>query len=147
LEYGAFALAFGSSRGGRTSKLHGLTDDQGRPRVLLISAGDINGMTMVGSLIDATGGRFDRLIADKGYDTNAIRAAVTALGAELVIPSTFSRRAPSLTVKGPIARATWSSASGAGSRTGVASSRATTRLPSITSPTPSLPQLSSSGVI
>jgi hypothetical protein len=65
LEYGAFALAFGSSRGGRTSKLHGLTDDQGRPRVLLISAGDINGMTMVGSLIDATGGRFDRLIADK----------------------------------------------------------------------------------
>lgn len=42
-------------------------------------------------LIDATAGRFDRLIADRGYDTNAIRAAVTALGAEVVIPSTLSR--------------------------------------------------------
>jgi transposase len=71
-----------------------LTDGQGRPRVLLISAGNINDMTMAGALIDAAAGRFDRLIADKGYDTNAIRAAVTALGAEVVIPSTLSRKAP-----------------------------------------------------
>lgn len=62
--------------------------------MLLISAGNINDMTMAGTLIDAAAGRFDRLIADKGYDTNAIRAAVTALGAEVVIPSTLSRKAP-----------------------------------------------------
>lgn len=51
-------------------------------------------MTMAASLIEAAAGRFDRLIADRGYDTNAIRAAVTGLGAEVVIPSTASRRAP-----------------------------------------------------
>jgi transposase len=51
-------------------------------------------MTMAGSLIEAANGRFDRLIADRGYDTNAIRAAITAQGAEAVIPTTASRKAP-----------------------------------------------------
>jgi len=49
-------------------------------------------MTMAASLIDAAG-PFTRLIADRGYDTNAIRALVAARGAEAVIPSTTSRRA------------------------------------------------------
>lgn len=44
-------------------------------------------------MIGAAAGRFDRLIADKSYDTTAIRAAVAALEAEVVIPSTLSRRA------------------------------------------------------
>ena len=60
----------------------------------MLSAGNINDMTMAGALIEAASGRFDRLIADKGYDTNAIRAAVSAQGAEVVIPSTATRRAP-----------------------------------------------------
>lgn len=50
-------------------------------------------MTMVASLI-AAAGPFTRLIADRGYDTNAIRALLAARGAEAVIPSTTSRRAP-----------------------------------------------------
>ena len=62
--------------------------------MLLISAGNINDMTMATDLITAAAGRFDRLIADKGYDTNAIRSAVAAQGAEVVIPSTAARRAP-----------------------------------------------------
>ena len=90
---GAFVQAIGTSRGGRTSKLHGLTDAQGRPRILLVSAGNINDMTMAAALIEAAG-RFDRLIADKGYDTNAIRALVAGRGAQAVIPSTASRTAP-----------------------------------------------------
>jgi len=48
---------------------------------------------MAAALIEAAG-RFDRLIADKGYDTNAIRALVASRGALAVIPSTASRRAP-----------------------------------------------------
>lgn len=59
-----------------------------------MSAGNINDMTMAATLIEAAAGRFDRLIADRGYDTNAIRAAIAAQGAEVVIPSTTSRRAP-----------------------------------------------------
>jgi len=50
-------------------------------------------MTMATSLIDAAG-PFTRLIADRGYGTSAIRALVADRGAEAVIPSTASRRAP-----------------------------------------------------
>jgi transposase len=53
-----------------------MTDCAGRPRILLISPGNVSDMTMAPSLIEAARGRFDRLIADKGYDTNAIRAAI-----------------------------------------------------------------------
>lgn len=91
---GAFAQAIGISRGGRTSKLHGLTDARGRPRLLMLSVGNINDMTMAAALIEKAAGRFGRLIADRGYDTNAIRTAIAAQGAEVVIPSTTSRRAP-----------------------------------------------------
>jgi transposase len=60
----------------------------------MISAGNINDMTMAPALIHNAAGRFDRLIADRGYDSNAIRAAIAAQGAEVVIPATTSRRAP-----------------------------------------------------
>lgn len=50
-------------------------------------------MTMAKAVIDAAG-PFTRLIADKGYDTNAIRALVAMRGAEAVIPPTAQRRAP-----------------------------------------------------
>jgi transposase len=71
-----------------------LTDASGRPRVLLISPGNLSDMTMAPALIDAARGRFDRMIADKGYDSNAIRHAIQAQGAEVVIPATRSRKAP-----------------------------------------------------
>lgn len=51
-------------------------------------------MTMAPALIEAAHGRFDTLIADRGYDSNAIRAAVQAHGARVVIPSTRSRKTP-----------------------------------------------------
>ncbi len=60
----------------------------------MMSVGDINDMTMAGALLEVAAGRFDRLIADRGYDTNAIREAIAAQGVEVVIPSTASRRAP-----------------------------------------------------
>jgi len=59
---------------------------------LLISPGNTSDMTMAPALIEAARGRFDALIADRGYDSNAIRAAVQAQGAEVVIPSTPSRK-------------------------------------------------------
>jgi transposase len=60
----------------------------------MISPGNLSDMTMAPALIEAAHGRFDRLIADKGYDSNAIRAAIQAQGAEVVIPPTRSRKAP-----------------------------------------------------
>lgn len=51
-------------------------------------------MTMAPALIEAAYGRFSKLIADRGYDTNAIRAAIQQQDAEVVIPATRSRKAP-----------------------------------------------------
>lgn len=61
--------------------------------MLLLSPGNTSDMTMAPALITAAG-PFTRLIADKGYDSNAIRALVAQRGAEAVIPSTASRREP-----------------------------------------------------
>jgi transposase len=60
---------------------------------VLISPGNTSDMTMAPALIEAAHGRFDKLIADR-YDSNAIRAAIQAQGAEVVIPATGSRKAP-----------------------------------------------------
>jgi transposase len=60
----------------------------------MISPGNISDMTMAPVLLEAAVGRFDKLIADRGYDSNAIRAAVEAQGAEAVIPPTRSRKTP-----------------------------------------------------
>lgn len=49
---------------------------------------------MAPALIEAARGRFDKLIADRGYDSNAIRAAIKAQGAQAVIPATRSRKQP-----------------------------------------------------
>ncbi|MCW6533154.1 IS5 family transposase [Sphingomonas sp. MMSM20] len=91
---GGPSQGIGTSRGGRTSKIHGLTDTAGRPRILLISPGNTSDMTMAPALIEAARGRFDRLLADRGYDSNAIRSTIAAQGAEVVIPSTRSRKSP-----------------------------------------------------
>jgi transposase len=60
----------------------------------MLSPGNLSDMTVAPALIEAAHGRFDRLIADKGYDSNAIRAAIQAQGAEVVIPPTRARKAP-----------------------------------------------------
>lgn len=62
----------GRSRGGRTTKIHGLVDDRGRPRVLLLSAGNTNDISMAQALIEAAGS-FQKLLADRGYDANHLR--------------------------------------------------------------------------
>jgi len=51
-------------------------------------------MVMAPALIEAAHGRFTKLIADRGYDSNALRAAVQAQGAEVVISPTRSRKTP-----------------------------------------------------
>jgi len=87
---GAFFQAIGLSRGGRTSKLHAATDEQGRQRLILLTPGNASDMATAPALIEALG-PFQRLIADRGYDSNAIRALLAARGAEAVIPPSSAR--------------------------------------------------------
>jgi transposase len=61
--------------------------------VLLLSAGNINDISMAEALIQAAG-PFRRLLADKGYDANHFRKLLAERGAEAVIPSTASRKMP-----------------------------------------------------
>jgi transposase len=68
-------------------------DDQGRPRVLLLSAGNTNDITMARDLVEAAG-PFDRLLADRGYDADHLRRLLTERNVEAVIPTTTSRRQP-----------------------------------------------------
>ncbi len=68
-------------------------DDKGRPRVLLLSAGNTNDITMAHDLVQAAGA-FDRLLADRGYDADHLRKLLADRNAEAVIPTTASRRRP-----------------------------------------------------
>lgn len=65
----------------------------GRPRVLLLTPGNIADISAAPALL-AAAGPLERLIADKGYDANHLRQALAASGAEVVIPSTASRKRP-----------------------------------------------------
>jgi transposase len=70
-----------------------LTDDQGRPRVLLLSPGNINDIALAPALLVAAG-PIRRLIADKAYDANSLRQLLAEQGTKAVIPSTMSRSQP-----------------------------------------------------
>ncbi|ENS91944.1 hypothetical protein C033_01617, partial [Brucella melitensis UK37/05] len=63
----------GRSRGGLTSKIHALVDAEGRPVNLRLTGGQIADCAEADALTNEFG-EGDILLADKGYDTNAIRA-------------------------------------------------------------------------
>ncbi len=84
----------GRSRGGLTSKIHALTDALGRPIRLMLSAGQAYDGYAAMDLLDAlpTG---CEVLADRAYDSNAIRDVIGAQGAIAVIPS-MPQRNPSI---------------------------------------------------
>ena len=61
--------------------------------MLLLSSGNTNDISMAAALIQAAG-PIKRLLADRGYDADHLRKLLADQGAEAVIPSTTSRRAP-----------------------------------------------------
>lgn len=70
-----------------------MTDLLGRPAILRLTAGNVADVTMAGPLLDAAG-RVRCLIADKGYDANALRRRLYAEGAEVIIPGRSNRKVP-----------------------------------------------------
>lgn len=82
---------WGRSRGGLTSKLHALVDAEGRPVALRLTAGQVADCAQADALTDdlAEGAI---LIADKGYDTDALRAKAMARKAWVNIPSKANRK-------------------------------------------------------
>lgn len=70
-----------------------MTDLLGRPAVLRLTAGNVADVSMAGPLMDAAG-RVRYLIADKGYDANALRRRLQFEGAQAVIPGRSNRKVP-----------------------------------------------------
>ncbi|OQW39404.1 MAG: transposase [Proteobacteria bacterium SG_bin5] len=81
------------SRGGRTTKVHALVDVIGRPLRLVLTPGntsDIRGADLL--VADAV--RMKRMIADRGYDANKLRATLKAQDTIPVIPGRRNRKRP-----------------------------------------------------
>lgn len=82
---GAFLHAIGVSRGGRNTKIHALTDARGRPLALLLTPGNVNDNIVAEELIGSIGPARE-LLADKAYDSDAIRAFLKRRKTKAVIP-------------------------------------------------------------
>ncbi|MFN4929060.1 IS5 family transposase [Bradyrhizobium sp.] len=88
---GARPQAIGISRGGRNSKLHALTDGEGRPLRFLLTGGQVADCRAVDVLLnDLAAGTI--VLGDKAYDSNAIRDLIERQGAVPNIPSKANRR-------------------------------------------------------
>ena len=70
----------GRSRGGLTTKIHGVVDANGNPIALKLSEGQAHDGRSAAALLD-TVGEGQILLADRGYDTEALRAAINNRGA------------------------------------------------------------------
>ncbi|MCG7363932.1 IS5 family transposase [Roseomonas sp. ACRSG] len=90
---GEWTQAVGRSRGGRTSKIHCLADDHGRPVAFALTPGNIADISMALPLLGAVAAP-KRLIADKAYDADSLRQWLKQRRVQAVIPSTATRTQP-----------------------------------------------------
>jgi transposase len=81
--------AIGRSRGGPSTKINVVVDALGNPLRFVLTGGQVHDSKQFEALIE--GFDFEKLLADKGYDNNRIRAAIALKRAEAVIPSLGSR--------------------------------------------------------
>lgn len=73
-----------------TTKIHTLTDALGRPLRFVLTGGEAHDITTAPELL--AGLSSNGVIADKAYDSNALRNLIAEAGAQAVIPSTRSRK-------------------------------------------------------
>ena len=89
---GAKAQAIGTSRGGRTTKVHLVTDVVGRPAVIHLTPGNTSDIKSAPELLARVPGRLRRLVADRGYDADDLRRDLRSAGATPVIPGRRTRK-------------------------------------------------------
>jgi transposase len=82
--------AIGRSRGGRTTKIHALSDPLCRPVVLHLTPGQ-DADIAAGPDVLALAPDMSAVIADKGYDGDGFRAQISHRGAKPVIPNKSNR--------------------------------------------------------
>jgi transposase len=67
-----------------------LADALGRPLRFIVTAGQTADITQAAVLLESQTG--NAVLADKAYDSNALRALIASMGAEAVIPSNRTRK-------------------------------------------------------
>src|ERR1700694_4680501 len=82
--------AIGRSRGGLSTKLHAVVDQDGLPVRIILTAGQASDMTAVPQLLAGLPVP-TTVVADRGYDSNAVLDLIRRSGAEPSIPSTSQR--------------------------------------------------------
>jgi transposase len=70
----------GRSRGGLTTKIHAVVDANGNPVTLKLSEGQAHDGRSAADMLDSLG-RGQILLADRAYDSDALRAAMADRGA------------------------------------------------------------------
>jgi transposase len=83
--------AIGRSRGGRTTKIHALTDAFCRPLAFLLTGGQVADCIAADTLLDRMPAT-SILLGDKGYDSNAVRRKIEGRGVAPNIPPKINRR-------------------------------------------------------
>lgn len=73
-----------------TTKIHMLADTLGRPLRFIITAGQVGDITTAPALLDGMSAK--AVLADKAYDSNALRMLIAGMEAAAVIPSNRCRK-------------------------------------------------------
>ena len=89
---GQQAQKFGRSKGGFSTKVHATADSLGCPTKFILTGDNESDYTQALPLIEEQ--QADYVLADKGYDSQAIVDAINLKGAEPVIPSRSLRKMP-----------------------------------------------------
>ncbi len=82
--------SLGRSRGGHSTKIHLATDALGNAIRFILTGGERNDITEAESLIENLSAGY--VLADKGYDSEALVLKLEELGSEAVIPSRANRK-------------------------------------------------------
>jgi transposase len=76
--------ALGRSRGGFSTKIHATVDGLGYPLRFQLTAGQAHDITQAQALV--AGFKFERVIADRGYSSQAFVESLLQRGSDYVIP-------------------------------------------------------------
>jgi transposase len=85
------AHGIGRTKGGRNTKIHAVCDDKGRPLVLMLTPGNVHDCKVAQQCIEALPPSRE-LVADKGYDSDELRAWLRKRNTRAVIPPRRNRK-------------------------------------------------------
>jgi transposase len=86
--------ALGRSRGGFSTKIHLRTNAKGYPLTFDVTGGEAHEVKGYDALMELYDINPDRLLGDKGYDSDDIRDDLAERGIEPVIPPRSNRKSP-----------------------------------------------------